>query len=313
MASHILKNIIKTYFEKYLQKFYDGKAVNEVIFMDKKIFLKVSGQWLRLEDEKINNKIIVDFAKELSNLRGERFNGNYPFLSTELPEPYSRYRVQCFGEEILYERKNQIIIRIPSDEKFELEDFFLEVKNDYQSIRNLVKNKSNILISGGTGTGKTSLLNALLKEIDESERIVTIEDVKELHIKNENKAQIAISKQGRGLSYEEVLNLVMRSAPDRIFLGEIDTRNTLAFLRLANTGHSGMISTIHANSARDAIEALKSNALFGSTNISGQIDGFIRSAIDYIIQIQSKRIVINGETKTQRIISEIRNLKNEDF
>lgn len=327
MYSVILKNILdklkvfleKTYnAENYnaLYPEYNGKKINEIFLKAEEVFLKIQGEWLKFKNKDITEKLLKDFCIEVSNIRGERFNREYPSLSTELPHPYERYRLQAFGEEILYQKQIQVIIRIPSDERFLIEDFDLEAKDfTYEQLKSLVKNKNNILISGGTGSGKTSLLNALLQEVDLKERIVTIEDSKELYVKNENKTELLISKQERGFTYEKALNIIMRSAPDRIFLGEIDTKNTLSFLRLANTGHSGMLSTIHANSAKEAIQAIISNALFSQNIAQNTLKGFIRSAIDYIIQIEAIREKIKGggadDYIVKRKIKEIVDIKNE--
>ena len=145
-----------------------------------------------------------------------------------------------------------------------------------------------MLISGGTATGKTSFANSLLDEIPLDERVITVEDSPELHIHNPNKVQIVVSKnEATNYTYEKALNDCVRMSPDRLLLGEIDTRNTTLFLRLNNTGHSGSISTLHANSVEDAIHAITMNAKFSGTQASDEaiVEYFI-AAIDYVIQIK---------------------------
>lgn len=295
----------------------EGKRINEVIFQDKSIFFDISGQWKKLEDKSLTTKFLTDFCKEVGNIRGERFNIDYPSLATELPSPYKRYRLQALGSNVLYGGGITICIRIPNDERFPLESFVLSEKVkeqgfDYEKLKTLIIDKKNVLISGGTGSGKTSFLNSLLGEINLDDRIVTIEDSKELLIENDNRTEILISKQGKGFSYEEAINSAMRLRPDRIFLGEIDTRNTLTFLRLANTGHDGMVSTLHANTAESAIEALITNSKISSnTNIeSDTLKDFIKTGIDFIIQLKTiKTRLENGEVRMQKGVYEILDLK----
>lgn len=295
----------------------EGKRINEVIFQHKNIFFDISGQWKKIEDESLTTKFLTDFCIEVGNIRGERFNSDHPSLATELPNPYSRYRVQALGSSVLYGGGITICIRIPNDERYPLESFVLgdKVKEhgfDYEKLKSLIIEKKNVLVSGGTGSGKTSFLNSLLGEINLNDRIVTIEDSKELLIENDNRTEILISKQGKGMSYEDAINSAMRLRPDRIFLGEIDTRNTLTFLRLANTGHDGMVSTLHANTAESAIEALITNSKISSnTNIeSDTLKDFIKTGIDYIIQLKTiKTKLESGEVIMRKGVHEILDLK----
>ena len=169
-------------------------------------------------------------------------------------------------------------------------------------------NKITIIgIAGGTGSGKTSFLNSLMGEIDPDERIVTIEDSQELRVENINKTQLAVPKIATEIySYQVAIDNAMRLRPDRLFLGEIDIRNTFSFLRVNNTGHAGNLSTLHANNPRDAIKAIKTNIILGGglSNVDdGMLDSLIITAIDYIIQI--------ARMKNQRVVSDILNLKED--
>lgn len=292
----------------------EGKRINEVVLKNQIVFFDIGGKWKEVEEPLFDTKFLEDLCKELGNLRGERFNKENPSLATELPPPYARYRVQALEKEVLYQGGIEICIRIPNDERYPLESFALseEVINagfDYEKIKQLVREKKNILVSGGTGTGKTSFLNALLAEVDPSERILTIEDTKELFVENKNRAEILVSKQGRGFTYEQALNSAMRLRPDRIFLGEIDTKNTLTFLRLANTGHDGMVSTLHANTAYDSIQAILNNSAYNTNIAEKTILKFIKAGIHYILQLKTKREILeNGEVIMRKELAEILDL-----
>ncbi|PUD79766.1 hypothetical protein C2R62_03135 [Helicobacter pylori] len=203
-------------------------------------------------------------------------------------------------------------IRVPSNFKFEINAFKLSekclAKNiTYDFLLNLVSAGKNILISGGTASGKTSFVNSLIENIPKNERVVTIEDSPELKISNEDQVNILVDKSGSGFfTYEDGLNAAMRMSPDRLLLGEIDTHNTALFLRLANTGHSGMISTLHANSVADAFIAICQNINLnkgGKPTPKETLLDYFCTGMDYVIQIKKKG--------SDRIIDDVLNVKSE--
>lgn len=117
-----------------------------------------------------------------------------------------------------------------------------------------------MLISGGTGSGKTSFLNSLLGEIDENQRVVSIEDSQELNLDHiKNKTQLAVPKDANEIyGYQKAINNALRLKPERLLLGEIDIRNTFSFLRINNTGHEGSLSTGLKDSAL-SVEFVRAN------------------------------------------------------
>ncbi len=311
--SGILKTLL-TYLDKYLDRKKNGNANELIINKEFEICLDKGSQWEYIEDEKLNIFFLESFVKELATRRGLNFNKDNPTLSCELPAPYLRYRLQAQHESVLYNSKIGISIRIPSNQRFTLESFVLSdncTKKgwNYEKIKQLVRDHRSILISGGTGTGKTSFLNALASEIDPNERIVTIEDSQELSLVNKNILQLAVPKvETNKYSYKMAIDNALRLRPDRLLLGEIDTRNTLPFLRASNTGHEGNLSTLHANTPKDAIKAIGINATLGGglqNPDTKMLNSYIASGVDYIIQI--KRI------QNQRVITDILNLKEIDI
>lgn len=292
---------------------YLNLEANELIFnKPKEIFVDKGGEWETITDNRLDYNFLENFLIELAIKRNQLFDEKHCDLSCELPAPFLRYRVQAQHKSSLFNSEVALCIRIPSKEQFPLESFALgqlclEKGITYEKIRNIVRKKRNTLVSGGTGSGKTSFLNSLMSEIPLDERIVTIEDSQELHIENPNKTQLAVPKTENEIySYAEAINNAMRLRPDRLFLGEIDIRNTFTFLRICNTGHAGNLSTIHANSPEDAIEAIISNIILGgglSNADTNMLLRQIKTAIKYIIQI--KRI---GK---QRVIIDVVNVKKE--
>ena len=292
---------------------YLNLEANELIFNhSKEIQIDFGDKWEVVENNELDYDFLNDFVTQLATRRRQKFNEKNPSFSGELPTPYNRYRVQAQHQSILFNADIAINIRIPSKKRFELESFELsdKVKSygwNYESIRELIRNKKNVLISGGTGSGKTSFLNSLMGELDLSERVVTIEDSNELFIPNHNKTQLAVPKNKNEIyGYQDAINNAMRMRPDRLFLGEIDIRNTFSFLRVNNTGHEGNLSTLHANNPKDAIKAIITNITLGGdlqNPDNNMLKELITTAIDYIIQI--KRL------GTKRVITDILYLKNE--
>lgn len=148
----------------------------------------------------------------------------------------------------------------------------------------------NIIVSGGTGTGKTTLLNVLSAFIPEDERIVTIEDAVELQLQQDHVVRLEsrpANIEGKGeISIRDLVRNSLRMRPDRIVIGECRGGETLDMLQAMNTGHEGSISTVHANSPRDAIARLETLVLMAGMDLPLRaVREQITSAIDLIVQI----------------------------
>ena len=157
-------------------------------------------------------------------------------------------------------------------------------------IEGAVKGRLDILISGGTGTGKTTLLNVLSEFIPDTERIVTIEDSAELQMKQEHTVRLETRPpniEGRGaVNQRDLLRNSLRMRPDRIIIGEVRGAEALDMLQAMNTGHDGSISTIHANSTRDALHRLGTMVMMAGMELPERaIKEQIASAINIIIQL----------------------------
>lgn len=177
-----------------------------------------------------------------------------------------------------------------------------------------VKAKLNIIISGGTGTGKTTLLNMLSSFIDDHERIITIEDAAELRLKQSH----VISLETRSVNYEgegevtirDLVKNSLRMRPDRIIVGEVRGKEAFDMMQAMNTGHEGSITTLHANSPVDATNRLETMLLMNDMDLPiPAIRGYIENAIDIIVQIDR---LSDGKRKITSI-SEIVGLKNNEI
>ena len=178
-------------------------------------------------------------------------------------------------------------------EPLELEDL-ISLKSFTPEIGNLlkgiVKARLNLLISGGTGTGKTTLLNVLSRFIPPQERIVTIEDSAELQLKQEHVVRLETRPpniEGRGeVTQRDLVRNSLRMRPDRIIVGEVRGAEVMDMLQSMNTGHDGSLSTLHANSPRDALMRLETLAAMTGLNIQSVfVRRYISSALDVIIHL----------------------------
>lgn len=168
-------------------------------------------------------------------------------------------------------------------------------------LKKAVEARKTILLSGGTSSGKTTLLNALLKEIPQNERVIAIEDTPEIKLgRNNSIGLVAVSgDQGEArVTIEELMRASLRMRPDRLIVGELRGAETVTFLRAINTGHPGSISTIHASTTEGAFEQLALMCMQADLGLSRNdtID-YARSMVDIIVQLDRK----NG----QRSIADI--------
>lgn len=154
-----------------------------------------------------------------------------------------------------------------------------------------VKSKKNIIISGGTSTGKTTFTNAALLEIPKDERLITCEDAREINLPaHENSVHLLASKGGQGMAKVTIQDLIeacLRLRPDRIIVGELRGAEAFSFLRAINTGHPGSISTLHADAPAMAIEQLKLMVMQAGLGMPpSEIKNYILSVIDVIVQLK---------------------------
>ncbi len=179
-------------------------------------------------------------------------------------------------------------------------------------LRLAVQAKLNILISGGTGTGKTTLLNALSSALPDSDRIVTIEDAAELQLAQRHVIRLEARPkniEGEGeVPIRELLRNALRMRPDRIIVGEVRGAEALDMLQAMNTGHEGSMSTVHANSPRDALSRIETMVLMAGFELPVRaIRQYLSSALDVIIQLER----LDDGTRHVTTISEVQRMESD--
>lgn len=169
-------------------------------------------------------------------------------------------------------------------------------------LKQAVRERRNILVAGGTSTGKTTFLNALLAEIPAEERLVLIEDTEELKLRHENAVGL-IAARGKmseaDVSAEDLLIAALRLRPDRIILGELRGNEAFTFLRAVNTGHPGSMTTIHADTPARAIEQLVLLVLQAGSRLGrDDVRHYVRESVDVFVQLSRR----NGRRAVSQIM-----------
>jgi type IV secretion system protein VirB11 len=174
-----------------------------------------------------------------------------------------------------------------------------------ETLRKAVRTRRNMLISGGTSTGKTTFLNALLREIPADERLILIEDTPELELTHRNAVGLLAARSVLGeaeVRAEDLLMAALRMRPDRIILGELRGSEAMTFLRAVNTGHPGSMTTIHADSPVRAIEQLALLVLQAGSRLSrDDVRHYVRESIDVFVQLEREA----GRRKVAQVLVRI--------
>lgn len=258
------------------------------------IFVEHAGRLYRLNKKFDNERQLEDIIQKIVGKAGKEVNQANPIVDTRLPDG-SRVNVVLPPVSL-----SGPIVTI---RKFSKTPMTVEMLLKYGSLtreaaaflEKLVRAKYNIFISGGTGSGKTTFLNALSNFIPRDERIITIEDSAELQIKNiENLVSLETrnaNTSGRGeISIRDLIRSALRMRPERLVVGEVRGAEALDMLQAMNTGHDGSLSTGHANSTRDMLSRLETMVLQGNDGLPlPAIRQQISSALDIIIHLSRLR------------------------
>lgn len=291
--------------ERYLlplRPYLNLDGVTEIcINRPEEIFVERDGQF---SCEKVM-QLTYDFLFTLASLIAEFNHKDFPapFISGVLP---TGERVQWVLHPACEKGKIICAIRKPHLKELMLEDYqangafdnvseistkatFINIPktNMAKFIQEAIQGKKNILISGGTGTGKTTFLNACLKCIPLHERLITVEDTREVKVHHPNAVHLLFNEDDQDLSALHLFRACLRLRPDRILLSELRGKEVWPYLRAANSGHPGSLSTVHADSPEGAITQLVfMMQQAGSTSNEEQLRSYIKSIIHVIIQLK---------------------------
>jgi type IV secretion system protein VirB11 len=300
-----------------LQDYLDQPDVIELcINRPQELFVETYDGWKVEHIDALTFAHLRSLAITTATFTKQSIDPTHPILSGSLP---GGERIQIVIPPAVPQGTVSITIRKPAERTFTLEDYeqsgmFDDIFTETGSLSDVdktlldlhskkswkaflkyaVRNKKNILVSGSTGSGKTTFSKALIAEIPDNERILTIEDTVELVIPQPNNVRLIYSKDGQGqakLSVRQLLESSLRMRPDRIFLQELRDAEAFYYLRNVNTGHSGSITTIHANSAMLAFEQL---ALLVKESEAGrdlkrsEIKEMLFQMVDVVVQVKRR-------------------------
>jgi pilus assembly protein CpaF len=272
-----------------LQTLLDDETITEVMVNGpKRVFIERNGKLTRTNIMFENDNAVLRLIEKIIAPLGRRIDGDSPTVDARLPDG---------------SRVNAVIAPCSIDgptitiRKFKKDKLTVDQLIHYDSltrsmadfIRACVIARLNIVISGGTGSGKTTLLNVLSGFIPEDERIVTIEDAAELKLQQEHVVRLetkpANTEGKNAISIRELVRNSLRMRPDRIVVGECRSGEALDMLQAMNTGHDGSLTTLHANTPRDALSRLETMCMMAGMDLPVRvIREQVASAIDVIVQ-----------------------------
>ncbi|WP_338445662.1 P-type DNA transfer ATPase VirB11 [Pelagerythrobacter marensis] len=265
----------------------------------------------RVEEPALDDRLLARLARQVAAHSSQGISRAQPLLAASLPDGS---RVQVVGPPATRGGHVFAIRRHVSADlslaDWEEEDAFAQLEGGTAEIdrehhwrtlsgaeaasflRTAVRERRNIVVSGGTSTGKTTFLNALLAEIPRDERLILIEDTEEMKVRHENAVGL-IAARGQlseaEIGAEDLLIAALRMRPDRIILGELRGSEAFTFLRAVNTGHPGSMTTIHADTPTRAIEQLTLLVLqAGSRLARDDVRHYVRESVDVFVQLERR-------------------------
>lgn len=308
-----------------LKQILEKDGVNEVsINRPKEVWIECKGDMIRQELPTFDLQHLKSLGRLIAQSTEQRLSEEEPLLSATLP---NGYRVQVVFPPACEQTCVVMSIRKPSVLKWSLDDYDrmgmfdstsvgeIEDKNDLVLSKLLKLNRikdflhravlyrKNIIISGGTSTGKTTFTNAMIRAIPNEERLITVEDAREIDLsEHPNRVHLIASKGGQGRSKvttQDLIEACLRLRPERIIVGELRGAEAFSFLRAINTGHPGSISTLHADTPKMAIEQLKLMVMQAGLGMTpSEIYSYIKNVVDVVVQLKRG-------AKGRRYISEI--------
>lgn len=286
-----------------IKKFVSDKDTDLMINEDGKVWVQNENGVIE-ERGVFNTSKIKVFGGLLASHYDLLLNGTHPFLDCQLPYDFSRVHIQIPPSTLsptLSIRFHKVSFR----DLNALREGGMITKEQQDKLIRFVKEKKNIIINGETGSGKTTLLSALINEIDKSERVVCIEDTREITTTLPNITH-SFTFDKNVFSDVDAVRGALRQNPHRIIYGEVrDGRATLELIKAWNTGHKGGLCTIHANTHKgDSVGGVRTRliSLCNEVSSSPQIEA-INEVLEVVVQLEMK----NGERK----VVNITNVKGE--
>lgn len=269
----------------------DGSISEVMVNGSEHVFIERNGFLERVPNVSLGDRALMVAVKNIARRLGDDISESKPILDSRLPDGSRVAAVipPCSLGGVT------LTIRKFNTRHFQMEDLIAAGTLDRaiaNRLEDYVLTRKNILISGGTGTGKSTLLSILGKFIPPEERTLVIEDTAEIHLIQQNLVRLEARREQHGLpavAIRDLLKAALRHRPDRIILGEIRGGEAFDLLQLLNTGHSGTLSTIHANSARQGLARFTSCVLQSGVDLPYRaIKTNIADSLSVVVHIERR-------------------------
>ncbi|WP_427833718.1 CpaF family protein [Actinobacillus pleuropneumoniae] len=294
-----------------IRELMEDEGVNDILVNGPdNIWVERAGILEKTDKKFINNEQLTDIAKRLVARVGRRIDEGMPLVDSRLPDGS---RLNVVIQPIALDGTS-ISIRKFSKSKKSLQDLVNYGSMTLDMANFLIiaaRSRVNIIVSGGTGSGKTTLLNALSHYISHTERVLTLEDTAELRLEQPHVVRLetrlaGVERTGE-ISMQDLVINALRMRPERIIVGECRGAEAFQMLQAMNTGHDGSMSTLHANSPRDALARLESMVMMSNASLPLEaIRRNIASAVNIIIQASR----LNDGSRKVTNITEVMGIEN---
>ncbi len=275
-------------FLKPIQHLLAAETVSEIMVNpDSSVWIEEDGAIQLLPGIRFTDGALLTGLEVIANKFGKKLDAGSPILNLRLPDGS---RLAAMVPPVVHPRPLMTIRKFTS-RNFTMADLVersMLTEVQATTLTEAVRRGDNILISGGTSSGKTTLLNVLADAIPQNERILVIEDTAELHIRKPHvlSAEAQTDTHKDTVTFDHLLKAALRHRPDRIILGEIRGGEARTLLDSMNTGHHGTLTTIHANGTEDALLRLSHLAMRASGGVSlSDVEAECRRAIDIVAHV----------------------------
>ena len=307
---------LSAYLDPFRSWLDDGEVTELLVNRPGEVWIERPGGMERHEAATVDDRLLQRLAEQVARISNQGVSRERPLLAATLP---GGDRVQFVAPSATRAHWAMAIRR------HRLLDLPLEayssgplspqqpnqwpdpMQQPIEFLRYAVAMRKTVLISGGTSTGKTTFLNALLREVPIRERVIVVEDTAEVQLHGSNDLGLIAVKGDLGealINNDDLLQAALRLRPDRILLGELRGKEAVSFLRAVNTGHPGSFSTIHANSTSGALEQLALMVMQSGLGLTrSETIAYARSVVDVVVQL--------GREGGQRKIVAIEQLSSE--
>jgi type IV secretion system protein VirB11 len=316
---------LRTYLQPFAAWLDRGDVTDIIVNRPGEVWFEAAGQGLqRVDAPDVSAIMLQRLAQQIAASSHQGLNRAYPLLAATIP---GGARVQIVAPPATRGERHALAIRKHVVSDLTLDDYvrtgaftgmrrvgvedrapidaeltaLLSRGDGSAFLRRAVQSGKNIVISGGTASGKTTFLNALLKEIPDRDRLIVIEDTPEVQLGRANAVGLVAVKGELGearIGVDELLQASLRMRPDRLLVGEIRGAEAFTFLRAINTGHPGSLTTIHADSPRGALEQIAFMTMQAGVNLTrADVIAYAKDVIDIIVQLAR----VNGERRITAI------------